>query len=210
MGAQDSPGVEGVAGVEERGESDCHSRGPGTPYLPARRASRAEGSNCGHVHRPGAAAVTAAEASAAVGPSPGRADTRATLSHKQRGRGGTLRLRVRDRGPGAWAGAPHPQPFPRKLRGEGSQCGASHITPCGSTACHPEGPGAPHSPAAHPSRAEGSSRGHVQARARQRSLAAEASAAMGPSPGCADTRATLSHKQRGRGGGEGVHFGLGA
>jgi hypothetical protein len=39
---------------------------------------------------PGAAAVTATEASAAVGPSPGRADTRATLSHKQRGRGGTL------------------------------------------------------------------------------------------------------------------------
>ena len=47
----------------------------------------------------GAAAVTDAWTSAPRGPSPGRADTRATLSHKQPGRGGTHQSRVHVVGP---------------------------------------------------------------------------------------------------------------
>jgi hypothetical protein len=64
---------------------------------------------------------------------------------------------------------PHPQPFPRKLRGGREPVWGVAITPCNTIACHPGGPGAPCLPAAHSSRAEGSSLSHVQARARQQS-----------------------------------------
>jgi hypothetical protein len=82
----------------------------------ANRTPRAKDLAAG-TYKPGRGSGQGCRGLGCRGPSPGRADTRATLSHKQRGRGGTLRAWVWAGRPGARAGAPQPQPFPRKLRG---------------------------------------------------------------------------------------------